>query len=245
MDEFFPFDVNHYLLVDTIEGMESDLNENMIKVYYDDETQTVSEQYKSALNMIETKYIIHDMEDFVLLDKPQEDKLLDCIDFLEKTDYDFVRLIKCGVREVSKSVGDNLYEIDSSDPYSYSHATTIWKKDSFLKVHNFMIDYKEEKGIKAKKFQGEGREGNTKKMLDINMEGFINDMCKENDLVRGAYYYQKEQRVPRTNHYYSNIFPFIMTAIKGSMWNFESYSNEILALFEKYDIKDLKRGLLK
>ena len=89
MDEFFPFDVNHYLLVDTIEGMESDLNENMIKVYYDDETQTVSEQYKSALDMIETKYIIHDMEDFVLLDKPQEDKLLDCIDFVIDNDTEY------------------------------------------------------------------------------------------------------------------------------------------------------------
>ena len=246
MNELFPFDVDHYFLVDTVEGMEEHLNKQMIKVYYDDETQTVSEQYKSALNKMKTKYMIHDMEDFILYDKPEEDKLIECINFLEDTDYDFVRLIKCGVNIHNiRNVGKNFYEVDSSDPYVYSHATTIWKTDSFLKVHNFMIEYKEKNGIEPKKFEGEGREGNTKKMLDINKEGFINDMCRANNLIRGVYYYQEESRVPRTNHYYSNIFPFIMTAIKGSMWNYESYSEEIESLFEKYNIKELKRGLLK
>ena len=245
MKELFPFDVDHYFLVDTVDGTDRSLTDHMIKVYYDDATQTVSEQYTSALESVKTKYFIHDMEDFILYGKPNENRLAECMEFLDDTDYDFVRLIKCGVSDSNiRNVKGNFYEIDSSDPYAYSHATTIWKTDSFRKIHDFMIDYKEKNNIAPKKFEGNGREGNTKKMLDINKEGFINDVCKENELTKGVYYYQNEPSVPRTNHCYSDIYPFMMTAIKGSMWNFESYADEILSLFKKYNIKPT-RELLK
>ena len=245
MKELFPFDVDHYFLVDTVEGTNPSLTDHMIKVYYDDATQTVSEQYTSALENVKTKYFIHDMEDFILYDRPNSDQLIECMKFLDENEYDFVRLIKCGISESNvRNVKDNFYLIDSSDPYSYSHATTIWKTDSFNKIHNFMIDYKNKNKIEPQKFKGTGREGNTKKMLDINKEGFINDVCKENDLTKGVYYYDGEPSVPRTNHYYSNIYPFIMTAIKGSKWNFESYAEIITSLFHKYNIKPT-RELLK
>jgi hypothetical protein len=155
-------------------------------------------------------------------------------------------LIKNGVNNNSKEVYKNFYEIDSSHPYVYSHAATIWKRDSFKKVHSFVADYKNKNGIEAKKFEGVGKQSNTKKMLDINKEHIINNMCKENNLIKGLYYFDDDFIVPGTKEYASSIYPFLMTAIRASRWNYREYEHFILPdLLEEYKIDITKRGIIK
>lgn len=224
--------------------------ENSDCITYSDE-DTVSEHIIKGLEKVETKYIFWFQEDNIPYQYVNKEKLLNCLEFLENTNHDYVKIRKEGtkdlwsVNEKRKSqwgyfskkskiinIRDNFFEINNDDPMLYSHQLTIWKKNSFEKVHRHMISikdkYKDVETIKS---------NNKRKSLLLNKEGFINNECKDNNLIIGSYYFESNSPYYNNNNkcYQSSIAPYINFMLRGKI-NFRDHRKQIDDLIRKYRV---------
>jgi hypothetical protein len=173
--------------------------------------------WTGALRAFNQPYFIYLQEDFILYKNINQEKINYCEQFLkDHPEYSFVRLIKSG-NLGSNQIADNLYEIESTNPDIFSMQPTIWRTDDYSKL---LMDVKDEKWFETPVY----RESAIK--LDI----------------KGLYYYEGEPK-RGLNHYDSNIYPYIATALVRGKWNIPEYPTELPPLLWEYNIDQTKRGI--
>ena len=204
MDLYFISDVNEF-------GIE--LTNNIYTYDNNDEYWSV---WVKALNKFKLKNFIYLQEDFILYEKVSDDKLNTLTEFLNNSDYSFIRLIKSGNLN-NKLINKNLYEIESSNEHIFSMQPTIWKTDDYIKIMN---------GVKEPKW----------------LENYkYNDFMVQNN-IKGLYYYNNEPK-RGSNHYDSELYPYIATALVKGKWNLSEYQKELGDLLEEYKLNVSKRGV--
>jgi hypothetical protein len=165
-------------------------------------------------------------EDFVLYDFVEKKDIEKLNNFLNNSEYSFIRLMKSGVeggQNVDSEMG--IFEIPNNCNYLYSLQAAIWKKEQLIKLYDF--------------FRPET-------ILDSELYG--SHACRFLN-IKGCYIYNGEAK-RGNSHYDSNVFPYISTALHGasygkpSMWQMKEYPNELDPLFKKYNIDPNVRGVL-
>lgn len=254
--EFFGENINQVVLSDKFPINLDIYGKKIEKVIYDDNS-ILSEHILLGLSKVKTKYIYWLQEDHIpYLNKSdfKKDKLIFCLNFLNNNkEYNFVRLRREGDRmempqrekkiylwsygphagkeKPTKIVGPNMYELNSEDPMLYSHGHNIFKTTSFKNIHKYILSLKEKYGHIQR-----CKSSNKRKSLVINSEGFINNQCRENKLIKGFYYY--ENGTPHFNKksqsYQSSIVPYLNTILRGEI-NVNQFDKEITNLFNKYN----------
>jgi hypothetical protein len=170
----------------------------------------------NALNKFNIKNFIYLQEDFILYDYVNENKLIEITKILNNSDYSFIRLIKSGNLN-NKLISDNLYEIESTNENIFSMQPTIWKTEDYIKIMN---------GVKEPKW--------------FENYKYNNFMVQNN--IKGLYYYNNEPK-RGSNHYDSEIYPYIATALVKGKWNLSEYPLELGGLIKKYNININNRGV--
>jgi hypothetical protein len=204
MDLFFITDLNQF---------GEDSNNNIYKYNNEDPYWSV---WVNALNKFNLKNFIYLQEDFVLYGEVNEVKINQLTEYLNNSDYSFIRLIKSGNLN-NKLINENLYEIESSNENIFSMQPTIWKTKDYIKIMN---------GVKDSKWLENNR---------------YNNFMAENN-IKGLYYYNGEPK-RGANHYDSELYPYIATALVKGKWNLSEYNEELSSLLEIYKIDVLKRGV--
>lgn len=169
-----------------------------------------------GLEKIQDDYFIYNQEDFILYDKVNTQKLKELQNFLENTNYSFVRLIRSGQNLSNIQVGENLYETGRMSYPLFSMQATLWKKDKFIELYN-----------------------HTKQDLWFENDVYEN-ACRELEIY-GVYYYAGEK--PRGGHFDSSVYPYIATAVVKGQWNYSEYEKELQLIFMEYGINPFIRGL--
>jgi hypothetical protein len=171
-----------------------------------------------ALKKFDSDYFIYLQEDFILYNKVDNDKLNEYLEFLKQNpNYSFIRLIKSG-RLRDKKIFDNLYEIESSNANIFSMQSTIWRTKDYISL---MEKVKDPKWLENDNYP--------KEMLKMGM--------------KGLYYYNGESKRGE-NHYDSNVYPYIATALVRGKWNTKEYPEELGKILEEYNINISDRGEL-
>lgn len=184
--------------------------------YVYNEEDNYSDVWISVLKKINTEFFIYLQEDFILYDDVKIDKVNEYTEILKNSDYSFVRLIKSG--EVNQKVTGTLYEISSNNPFIFAMQTTIWKTNNYI---NILENVHEEKWLETDKYY--------KYMFSNNIKG----LCHyDNEPKRGA------------NHYDSDIYPYIATALVKGKWVMSEYYNELTKLLKEYNINQDNRGII-
>jgi len=184
-------------------------------------------RFIESISQIEEEYVLPMFEDFILYDDVKEDNLTTIIDFLEKTDYSFVRLIRSAADGGKKVASDpDLYEIPAHNgSYLFSLQASIWKRADILKLYDFY------------------------KPITIQDSEVYGTIACRGTSVRGCYPYNNEPK-RGSLHYDSSIFPYIATAISGGSlekqprWQMTQYEKELIPLFEEYNIDPNERGIV-
>ena len=94
-----------------------------------DENDPFYKRLIESLNQVEQDIILFSLEDFILYDRVNEANMSEMVEYLDKSTYDFVRLIRSGIDEAktgpSKLIEKNLnlYEV----PFD-CHIFTVYKQ---------------------------------------------------------------------------------------------------------------------
>lgn len=179
-------------------------------IIYND-SDSYSNQMISALKSISTDYVIYSQEDYILFEHVNEFKIQEYIKLLsQNSNIDFIRLIKSGVGNKTKSYNEELDYIDIESDYYFSTQITIWKKNILIK------------------------------MFENSKVGSIFDEYKNSSYLKdmgaiGLYTTQVGNKVG--GHYNSLIYPYIATAKVKGQWNIKEYPEELELLSKEYKIK--------
>ena len=184
-------------------------------VYKD--SDNYSEVWIKVLNMLNVEQFIYLQEDFILYDNVNIIKLNEYSEFLKKSDYSFVRLIKSGQLGNTK-LSDTLYEIEPSNPFIFAMQATIWKTKDYIKL---METVKEDKWLETPEY--------ARIMNLINM--------------KGSYHYDNEPK-RGGNHFDTNVYPYIATALVKGKWIMSEYDEELSPILDKNNIDKNKRGIV-
>jgi hypothetical protein len=201
-----------YVITDSeeFEGFEKD------KIFTYKNTDDYWDVWVRALKKFNLKNFIYLQEDFILYDKVNTEKIINITNFLNKSDYSFIRLIKSGNLK-SNLIESCLFEIESENTDIFSMQPTIWKTNDYIKIMN---------GVKEKKW-----------LETIKYRQFMID-----NHIKGLYYFKDEPK-RGLNHHDSSIYPYIATALVRGMWNISEYNNELKPLLDEYNININVRGI--
>jgi hypothetical protein len=187
-------------------------------IYIYKNTQPYWKTWVQTLEDINPEFFIYLQEDFVLYDKVNEEKINEYKEFLkENPKYSFVRLLKSGSLQ-SVQASQTLFDIESDNQNIFSMQPTIWRTSDFIKL------YKE---VKASKwFENETY---VQKCIELN--------------IKGLYHYNNEQKRGQ-NHYDTDVYPYIATALVKGKWNTSEYSEELNPLLNTYNVNKEIRGTI-
>jgi hypothetical protein len=195
-------------------------------IQYDD-SLPYSQRFASCLDSVNEKHVILNHEDFFLYRNVNYSNLYEYINVLDKTDYSFIRLIKCGfVNEDSPAVIDKsiieyhrLYEIDQKSNYIFAVQSTMWDKEKLFQLYN------------------NNRYDRPAKMECPTVQRY----CSTND-IKGLYCYHNLKKRGGC-HWDSSDFPYMATGICAGKWNYTEYKKELDYIFQKYNIDMNIRGI--
>lgn len=174
--------------------------------------------WMDALTKFNSEYFIYLQEDFFLYSDVNQVKLDEYVEFLKTNpDYSFVRLLKSG-QLGSKKLSDTLYEIEASNPFIFAMQATIWRTVDYI---NLMRSVKEDKWLETSKYA-----------YTMHRIG-----------VKGAYHYDGEPK-RGGNHWDSNVYPYIATALVKGKWIMSEYGNELRPILVENNIDINKRGII-
>jgi hypothetical protein len=179
------------------------------------EEDNYSDIWVSVLKKINTDFFIYLQEDFILYDDVKINKINEYTETLKNGDYSFVRLIKSG--DINDKITDTLYEISSNNPYIFAMQTTIWKTKDYI---DLLENVHEEKWLETDKY---------------------NQYMSKNK-IKGLCHYDNEPK-RGGNHYDSDVYPYIATALVKGKWIVSEYSNILSDLLKKYNIDIYTRGV--
>jgi hypothetical protein len=184
-------------------------------VYSNDDQYYI--QWLKFLENYKESYFIYNQEDFILYNDVNESVINNLIKILNETDYSFIRLIRSGVNILNK-YDDNLY-ITNEQEILMSLQCCLWKTEDFKKIMD------------------------TSECPNIRYENIL-DITARNLNIKGLVYYDNTMK-RGMDHYDSNIWPYIATALVNGKWNIKEYKNELTPLLKEYIIDDNIRGKFK
>lgn len=175
-----------------------------------------SDVWVAALNKINSELFIYLQEDFILYADADIQKINEYANVLKNSDYSFVRLIKSG--EVNKKISDTLYEISSNNQFVFAMQTSIWKTKDYIEL---LKNVREQKWLETPRY--------------------FEYMSKNN--IKGLCHYDNEPK-RGGNHWDSNVYPYIATALVKGKWVMSEYKNELYLILKENSIDINKRGLI-
>tara|TARA_R110000803_G_scaffold33746_2_gene73852 strand:- start:1245 stop:1952 length:708 start_codon:yes stop_codon:yes gene_type:complete len=184
--------------------------------YSYDNSEPYWEVWVKALMKFNSNTFIYLQEDFYLYDDVNEIKIKKYESYILDSNYSFVRLINSGELN-NKLVTDNLYEIESTNEQIYSQQPTIWKTNDYIKL---LDSTREDKWLETDNYRD--------KMIKLD--------------ISGLYHYDGENKRGK-NHFDSNVYPYIATAIVRGKWNLSEYKNELEPILKDNNIDPNIRGL--
>lgn len=177
-------------------------------------------QYTGCLESVQENFVIYSQEDFILFSKIDYESISRYRDFLSSTDYDYVRLIRCGYQTpLDHYIKDDIYEVHMNTSDAFSMQATLWKKSSIKKLYEHV---KSQKWLESEAWNTGAR--------DIGIKGTL---IYNNEPKIGAF------------HYDSKVYPYVCTAINRGKWNVDQYPVVMKELFEQYNIDPSVRGIRK
>lgn len=185
------------------------------------EEKNYCQEFNRLLDNVDTKYFIYMQEDFILYNKINIDKINKYISVLDKTDFSYVRLIKCGdITNIKYE--DDLYLVSKDNKSnfsinSFSMQPTIWKKEDFIDLY----------------------ESTNRQRFGEHIEY---SMAMNSLGINGLYSYNGEKK-RGGNHHDSEVFPYIATAIVKGKWNISEYPEEIEVILRDFKIDKNLRGV--
>ena len=200
----------------TISDYDLTMNINKDNTYLYSNSDWYYSVWVNALSKFNYKYFIYLQEDFILYDDVKEDVLNKYLQFLDNSEYSFVRLLKSGKLN-NKLIYENLYEIESNNENIFSMQATIWKTNDYIHLMN---------SAKSKGWL-ETDADYRKIMTDLNM--------------KGLYHYNNEPKVG-SNHSDSSVYPYIATAVVKGKWNFKEYGQYLDPILNENNVDISKRG---
>tara|TARA_R110000824_G_scaffold391769_2_gene589773 strand:+ start:4736 stop:5503 length:768 start_codon:yes stop_codon:yes gene_type:complete len=227
-EEMAPFFKHCILINEKSKGLP-----NYCEQIKNNETDPFYKRLIESLDKVDEDIILFSLEDFILYDSVDESIMRKIIEYLNKSDYDFIRLIRSGIDEartgpnnlISKDL--NLYEVPFNCQYLYCLQAAMWKKQSLI---DFFNSYKPESFYDSEiRGSDAARKANLKGLFTWN-----NDKLCKGDFT--------------ANHSDSSIFPFMSTALHGasygkpSKWVTSLYRERLKPLFKKYNIDPSARG---
>jgi hypothetical protein len=175
-----------------------------------------SDVWVAALNKINSELFIYLQEDFILYADADIEKINKYASALKNSNYSFVRLIKSG--EVNEKISDTLYEISSNNQFVFAMQTSIWKTKDYIEL---LKNVHEQKWLETPKY------------LEYMSKNNIKGLCHyDNEPKRGG------------NHWDSNVYPYIATALVKGKWVMSEYENELYPILKENNIDINKRGLI-
>jgi hypothetical protein len=170
----------------------------------------------NALKKFNKDTFIYLQEDFFLYDSINKTKLKEYEKTLISSDYSFIRLLKSGNLNKEK-IYNNLYEIESSNKDIFSMQSTIWKTNDYIKI---MENVKDEKWLENSRYR--------ENIIKLKM--------------KGLYHYNGEQKRGK-NHFDSDVYPYIATAVVRGQWNFREYKKELEPILNENNVDEKIRGI--
>ena len=178
-----------------------------------------STQMINALNVIPTKYVIYAQEDYILFDYVNTDELNKLISYMESDEsIPFIRLIQCGLGNVTEKYNDDLAYLDSNWEYYFSTQITIWRKDILLQMY---------KNADPEKITS----------TEVNHVQSLRDIS-----TKGMFHLKRGNQIG--GHFNSHAYPYIATAIVKGRWNYTEYETELQNVFKCYNINPFERGIV-
>ncbi len=183
-----------------------------------DDAKEYWRQYVEALDQIEEPYVIYCQEDFFLYADVNRDLLQKALDFLEDSDYDYVRLIRCGYQTPLKDhIKDNFFEVDMATQDAFSMQATLWKKG---RMRNLYTHVASQKWLESEAWNVGARQVK----------------------IKGVFTWNGEPQVGKF-HYDSKIWPYVCTGINKGQWNMDEYPEIMKQLVAKYNVDVSIRGV--
>lgn len=187
---------------------------DFIPIYYNDNLN-YNKRVAECLNKINDKYILFLHEDMILYNQVDIKNLLEKYKFLcENPKFKYFRLIKSGITSCIQ-IHQNIFEISEQD-FCFSITPSIWKKNTLFEICNILPS-----------------------MNIWNLEINGSEYVKQNK-IKGFYWFDNEPKRGQ-NHFDSNLFPHICSAIFKGKWNME-YKNELNEIFKEFNINPNIRG---
>jgi len=175
-------------------------------------------QYIGCLESIQENFVIYSQEDFILFSEIDYESISRYREFLSLSDYDYVRLIRCGYRTpLDRHVVDDIYEVHMETNDAFSMQATLWKKSSIKKLYEHV---KSEKWLESDAWNNGAR--------DLG--------------IKGTLIYNGEPKIGAA-HYDSKVYPYVCTAINRGKWNVDQYPEIMKKMFQKYNVDPNIRGI--
>ncbi len=208
--------IKSYVFSDKGSDAKFDFSKHTLVEHYDAAPYWV--QYTTGLDFVKEDYVVYLQEDFFLYADVNHEMLQKYVNFLEKSDYDYVRLIRCGFETpLDKHVGNNIFEVHMDTNDAFSMQATLWKKESIRKLYAH---------VKSEKW----------------LEGPHWDRgCREVG-IKGTFCWSGEPKVGKF-HYDSKVWPYCCTAINKGQWNLHEYPIQMEQIVEEYNIDVSIRGV--
>jgi hypothetical protein len=175
-------------------------------------------QYTECLDSVAENYVIYLQEDFILYSDIDYEKIEKYVTFLERSEFDYVRLIRCGYNTpLDQPLGDNLYAVNMSSSDAFSMQATLWKKS---RLRDLYLHVKSQKWLESESWNEGARSLG----------------------IRGAFTYHGEKKIGAF-HYDSIVYPYVCTAINRGKWNIDQYPEIMRNMFQSYRIDPKIRGV--
>jgi hypothetical protein len=217
--KFLPEDMSSFVLSNDVGPNFAE--DNTFLVY--DESDPYYIQYTTGLDQINQKYILYAQEDFILYDRPNVERLMRYLNFLEKTDYSFVRLIRSGFTESDhglKHIEEDIYDANTLDlnSFPFQMQATVWKKSDMRSL------YKTAKS-------------------PLHLEPAADwPGCMRLLGLKGTYCYNGEVKQGKY-HWGTTTYPHIVSAVQRGKWNTFQHDGIILEILNEYNIDPNDRGM--
>lgn len=178
--------------------------ENYNCIIYDNK-DSYAKRMVDCLSKLDCEIILYQHEDMFLYSNPDNVRLIKYLNFLQKSNYSFIRLCRTGSCQLKKIKEFNsLYEINQSSNDFFAVQPTLWKIKYFINFLSNALD-------------------NSIWQLELN-SSFISKKAN----IYGLMHFDNENL--RGGHFDSNVWPYIATAIVKGKWNFIEYSNELFKI---------------
>lgn len=205
----------HNMFVDIAPLKERTSQQTLFWAY--DENDPYHKQWLSCVRHLWGDYVIYLQEDFILYDNVNVAALQDYMDFLDRTDYSFVRLIRAGFDASLNLIKNDLYEVNRDSDDIFHMQATLWKKSH---IQHLYEEAASEKWLEGPHWRDAARR--------LGIKGAF---CYRGERQRGQY------------HWDSSVFPYICTAVSRGKWNFNEYPKILEPLLQKYGIDPNVRGI--